>query len=82
MEWLLSDKLQLKQGGKRPWPNLSYYPNLKAVNSRIQSRRVNHPNVTFVTNFLEKNPSWEANRSSASQEILSHFMKPEGSLLQ
>jgi len=57
MERLLNDKLQLKQGGKRPWPNLNYYSSLKPVNSCIQSGRVNLPNVTFVTNSLEKNPS-------------------------
>ena len=29
---------------------------------------------------MGQNPSWEANRFSASQEIPSHFMEPEGSL--
>jgi hypothetical protein len=82
MERLLNDKLQLKQGGKRPWPNLNYYSSVKPVNSCIQSGRIHLSNVTFVTNFLKKNPSWEANSSSAKQEILSHFVKPEGSLLQ
>jgi len=52
---ILNDKLQLKQGGKRPRPNLSYSPSLKPVNSRTQSRRVNHPNVTFVTNSWRRN---------------------------
>ena len=29
---------------------------------------------------MEHSPSWESNRSSASQEIPPHFTKPEGSL--
>jgi hypothetical protein len=33
-----------------------------------------------LTNSMEQSPSWEANRSSASQEIPPRFMEPEGSL--
>ena len=33
----------------------------------------------WLTNSVEKGPSWEANRSSASQEIPSHFIELEGS---
>jgi hypothetical protein len=30
---------------------------------------------------MGESPSWEANRSSASQEIPGNFMEPEGSVL-
>jgi hypothetical protein len=33
-----------------------------------------------LTNSMEQSPSWEANRSSASQEIPRIIMEPEGSL--
>jgi hypothetical protein len=33
-----------------------------------------------VTNSMEQNAHWEANSSSASQEINPHFTEPEGSL--
>jgi hypothetical protein len=34
-----------------------------------------------LAHSMEQNPSWEADRSSASQEISPHFMEPEDSLL-
>jgi len=37
---------------------------------------------SLLTFSAEQSPSWEANRFSASQEILPHFMETEGSLPQ
>jgi hypothetical protein len=36
--------------------------------------------IIIIIKSMEQSPSWEADRSLASQEISPHFMKPEGSL--
>jgi hypothetical protein len=46
----------------------------------MQGTRTLYLRTYLLTYSMQQSPSWEANRSSASQEIPPNFMEPEGSL--